>query len=147
MSGFRKCPVGMATKPSNLSKVTSGASESNPFGAFTFNFELFDQLEGTQNGAGEIVASDSVENSIGFTLYESSTRGADTYVQSASVVMSADRSTGSAITSADRGSNTGSAYALAFNSNNVLIQNATDIDSLPLKRAVIPAMSRQNPVQ
>ncbi|MDP2571294.1 hypothetical protein Q8W40_03795 [Vibrio penaeicida] len=114
-------------------EVTSGASESNPFGAFTFNFELFDQLEGTQNGAGEIVASDSVENSIGFTLYESSTRGADTYVQSASVVMSADRSTGSAITSADRGSNTGSAYALAFNSNNVLIQNATDIDSLPFK--------------
>ncbi|MBD1556546.1 hypothetical protein HC752_06320 [Vibrio sp. S9_S30] len=114
-------------------EVTAGASDSNPFGAFTFNFELFDQLEGTQNGAGEIVATDSLENSIGFTLYESSTRGVDTYVQSASVVMSADRSTGSAITSADRGSNNGRAYALAFNANNVLIQDAADIDSLPFK--------------
>ncbi|CCN83680.1 conserved hypothetical protein [Vibrio nigripulchritudo SFn27] len=114
-------------------EVTSGASESNPFGAFTFNFEMFDQLEGTQNGAGEIVASDSVANSIGFTLYETSNRGADTYVQSASVVMSADRSSGNAITSADRGSNSGNAYALAFNANNVLIQSANDVASLPFK--------------
>ncbi|MDD1794068.1 hypothetical protein LRP50_13075 [Enterovibrio sp. ZSDZ42] len=110
--------------------ITEGASDSDPFGQFTFNFDFFDNFSDlTALGGGEVLTVDSVEGSIGFTLYESSQHGASTYTQSASVVMSSDRSDGIALTSSDNGG----AYALSFSSSNVLLQNASDFSSLPYK--------------
>lgn len=110
--------------------ISEGASDSNPFGQFTFNFDFYDNFTNlNQLGGGEVITLDSEPGSIGFTLYESSQQGASSYTQSASVVMSSDRSTGVALTSSDQSG----AYALAFNSDNVLLQNASDFDSLPYK--------------
>lgn len=110
--------------------ISEGASESNPFGQFTFNFDFYDNfINLTQLGGGEVITLDSQPGSIGFTLYESSQQGASSYTQSASVVMASDRSTGVALTSSDQSG----AYALAFNSSNVLLQNASGFNSLPYR--------------
>ncbi|WP_407333446.1 hypothetical protein [Enterovibrio sp. 27052020O] len=110
--------------------ISEGASSTDPFGQFTFNFEFFDNFTNlTPQGGGEVLTVDSVAGSIGFTLYESSQQGAQSYTQSASVVMSSDRTDGIALTSSDNGG----AYALTFSASNVLLQNASDFDSLPYK--------------
>ncbi len=113
--------------------ISEGASDTNPFGSFTFNFDFFDNFDdNNQNGGGEVRTID-VDGSIGFTLYESSTRGAETFTQSASVIMSSDKSTGRAITAVDRGIYGGDAFALAYNASNVLVQSDSSIDDLPYK--------------
>ncbi len=110
--------------------ISEGASDTNPFGQFQFNFEFFDNFDNlTPRGGGEVITLDSVPGSIGFTLYESSSNGSNSYTQSASVVMDADRSNGIALTSSDESG----AYALAFNADNVLVQNASSFGSLPYK--------------
>jgi len=116
-------------------EISQGASESNPFGSFTFNFDFFDSFSaGNQLGGGEVITVDTVPGSIGFTLYESSSQGSDTYQQSASVVMSSDRSNGVALTGVNHSGNGQTSYALAFNSSNVLIQSVNGgFSSLPYK--------------
>ncbi|MDD1780134.1 hypothetical protein LRP49_02875 [Enterovibrio sp. ZSDZ35] len=110
--------------------ITEGASDTNPFGQFTFNFSFFDNFTNlTPKGGGEVITLSGLEDSIGFTLYESSQHGVSTYTQSASVVMSSDRSEGTALTSSSQSG----AYALTFNSGNVLLQNAANFDALPYK--------------
>ncbi|MEO0443554.1 MAG: hypothetical protein AAFZ92_07410 [Pseudomonadota bacterium] len=110
--------------------ISEGASDTNPFGSFVFNFDFFDNFtDNNQTGGGEVRTVD-IPGSIGFTLYESSTQGSDTFTQNASVVMSSDKTTGQAITSFDRGINGGQAFALAYNQSNVLVQNAGSIATL-----------------
>ncbi|USD42859.1 hypothetical protein J4N42_19795 [Vibrio sp. SCSIO 43135] len=119
-------------------EISEGASDSNPFGSFTFNFDFYDSFSaGNQAGGGEVITVDTVDGSIGFTLYESSTRGSETYEQSASVVMASDRSSGIALTGFDQGSNGQQSFALAFNTTHVLMQSVNGgFSSLPYKNGV-----------
>ncbi|MGF1718872.1 hypothetical protein L4D20_02355 [Vibrio kyushuensis] len=116
-------------------EISEGASSDNPFGSFTFNFDFFDNFtSGNQYGGGEVITVDTIPGSIGFTLYESSTQGSNSYSQSASVVMASDRSSGVALTGFDRGGNGQTSYALAFNSTHVLVQSVSgDFADLPYK--------------
>ncbi|MCK6264694.1 hypothetical protein KP803_15550 [Vibrio sp. ZSDE26] len=117
------------------SEISEGASDSNPFGRFTFNFDFFDNFTaGNQYGGGEVITVDTIPGSIGFTLYESSSHGSNTYSQSASVVMASDRSSGIALTGFDRDGDGQTSYALAFNSTHVLVQSVNgDFSDLPYK--------------
>lgn len=111
--------------------IREGASDENPFGDFTFNFDFYDNFDDeNQYGGGEVQTID-VDGAIGFTLYETSQRGADEFAQSASVVVSEDQSEGNAVTAQDWGQWGGAAFALAFNEDNVLVQDAEGIDDLP----------------
>ncbi len=114
--------------------IREGASETNPFGRFTFNFDFYDNFDdNNQMGGGEVRTVDVLDGFIGFTLFESSERDSETFTQRASVVMSDDKTTGVAVTAMDRGAFGGGAYALSYNANNVLIQNDTSIEDLPYK--------------
>ena len=111
--------------------ISEGATDTNPFGSFTFNFDFFDNFtDNNQNGGGEVRTVD-IAGSIGFTLFESSTRDSETFTQNASVVMSSDKTTGRAVTSVDRGAFGGDAFALAYNASNVLVQTDNSIAGLP----------------
>jgi hypothetical protein len=129
------------------SVISKGASEENPFGSFTFNFAMFDSFtSGISQGGGEIKTVD-IPNKIGFTFFENELREEGTSSKSASVVMSADRSSGVALTSnGDSGGGGGeggggggggpgqaNAFGLAFNANNVLLQTADSYANLPYK--------------
>ncbi|WCE30342.1 hypothetical protein [Vibrio sp. SCSIO 43137] len=118
-------------------EVTGGVSADNPFGQFQFNFDFFDNFTANnQRGGGEVKTVNSVPGSIGFTMYESSTNGSDSYTQRASVIMSSDRSSGIALTGVSRtGSGAGeTSYALAYNTTHVLVQSVSgDFSSLPYK--------------
>lgn len=110
--------------------ISEGASTENPFGRFTFNFEFFEDIDSTVSmGGGEVKTVNDVEGQIGFTLYESSPRNGFENSQSASVVMAADRTSGVALTASNYGP-WGSAYGLAFNNSNVLVQRAENYDEL-----------------
>jgi hypothetical protein len=110
--------------------VTEGASEDDPFGQFTFNFDFYDNFDSaTPAGGGEVKTIDSVAGKIGFTLYESAERDGFDTSQSASVVMSEDKTEGIALTASSFGA-IGEAYGLAFNQNNVLVQTGDDYDDL-----------------
>ena len=112
--------------------IYEGANDTNPFGRFTFNYDFFTDLNGGQPlGGGEVKTLNDINGSIGFTFYESSSHGGMTSTQSASVVMSDDRKQGIALTSSEYGSNNATAYGLAFNSSNVLMQSASSYNSLP----------------
>ncbi|WP_096086175.1 hypothetical protein [Agaribacterium haliotis] len=109
--------------------IYEGASDSNPFGQFTFNFDFYNSFsDSSRRGGGELKTVD-IEEHIGFTLYEQDQRGSHRSSQSASVVMSADRSEGFALTAVEWG-DFGRANALAFNDNHVLIQAGDNYDSL-----------------
>lgn len=114
--------------------IAAGADEENPFGSFTFNYNFFPDIDSTEaNGGGEIKTVD-VSGKIGFTFYESENREEGSSTKSASVVMSADRSSGVALTSTQDSSEFGSqggAYGLAFNTENVLMQEADSYANLP----------------
>ncbi|MEE8057544.1 MAG: hypothetical protein V3T17_06885 [Pseudomonadales bacterium] len=118
--------------------ISEAPSATNPFGQFTFNFDFFTDINGgTQLGGGEVKTISSIDGSIGFTLFESEQRDngpeeTGTFTDSASVMMSADRSSGSALT-ASTGGSWSDAYALSFNSDNVLVQSAADYASLPFQ--------------
>ena len=114
--------------------ISEGATDENPFGSFTFNFDFYDNfVDNNRMGGGEVRTVDVLDGFIGFTLYETSTRDSETFTQSASVVMSEDKTDGVAITSQDMGIFGGAAYALSFNENNVLVQTDDSIDDLPYK--------------
>ncbi|WP_370977787.1 hypothetical protein [Agaribacterium sp. ZY112] len=109
--------------------IAEGASESNPFGTFIFNFDFFNNIEDSnRRGGGELRTVD-IENHIGFTLFESDQRGDHVSSQSASAVMTNDRSEGYALTAVQWG-DFGHASALAFNDDHVLVQGADNYDSL-----------------
>lgn len=114
--------------------ISKGASATNPFGSFTFNYAMFDSFTANNSfGGGEIKTVD-IPNKIGFTLYENETDGDYTSSKNASVVMSTDRSTGIALTSnyqSGNGQEHGNAFGLAFNANNVLLQTADTYTNLP----------------
>lgn len=111
--------------------IYEGANENNPFGRFTFNYDFYESIDGnTANGGGEVKTIDNLDGKIGFTLFESNLRDGQDFTQSASVVMSEDRSEGVALTSSEFGAFNGQAFGLAFNSSNVLIQNADSYDDL-----------------
>lgn len=119
-------------------EVTGGVTANNPFGQFQFNFDFFDNFtSGNQHGGGEVKTINTVPGSIGFTMYESSTSGSNTYEQRASVVMSSDRSSGIALTGVDRGGSGQTSFALAYNSTHVLVQSVNgNFSDLPYKSGV-----------
>lgn len=116
-------------------EISEGASENNPFGQFRFNYDFFDSFTASnQLGGGEVNTINTIENSIGFTLFETSTEGAHTYQQSASAVMSSDRSNGIALTGTSHTLDGATSYAVAFNDSNVLVQSVnSNFDNLPYK--------------
>lgn len=115
-------------------EISEGASQANPFGRFTFNFDFFSSNDlNNSTGGGEVKTINDIDGKIGFTLFESNQEGAFSFSQSASVVMSEDRSNGIALTASSFGGFGGQAYALAFNETNVKIQSADSFDDLPYK--------------
>lgn len=128
------------------SVISKGASEENPFGSFTFNFAMFDSFAaGNSQGGGEIKTID-IPSKIGFTFFENELGEEHTSSKSASVVMSADRSSGVALTSNENSGGGGgdggggggdssqaNAFGLAFNASNVLLQTADSYANLPYK--------------
>ncbi|TFH90360.1 hypothetical protein [Vibrio ouci] len=119
-------------------EITGGATDDNPFGAFQFNFDFFDNFTANNSlGGGEVKTINSVPGSIGFTMYESATFGSDFYEQSASVLMSSDRSSGVALTGVNRTWDGQTSFALAYNSTHVLVQSVSgDFADLPYKSGV-----------
>ncbi len=117
------------------SVINKGASEENPFGSFTFNFAMYDSFASGQSmGGGEIKTVD-IPNKIGFTFFEQEL-GDHNGAKSASVVMSADRTSGIALTSSSYSNgefSQGNAFGLAFNGSNVLLQTADSYANLPYK--------------
>ncbi|MGR5285704.1 hypothetical protein ACP3V5_10320 [Vibrio maritimus] len=119
--------------------IRDGATDTNPFGDFTFNFDFFDNFEqNNQSGGGEVKTISGLEGQIGFTLYEQGSHGGnESYKQCASVVMSEDRSAGVALTGMEYSGADGSGgqtFALAFDDSRVLIQSTNgDFDDLPYK--------------
>jgi hypothetical protein len=116
--------------------ISLGASTENPFGSFTFNYEMFDNfVSNVSVGKGEIKTV-SIPNKIGFTFFESEMREGQTSNKNASVVMSSDRTTGIALTSdshGGQGQGAGLAFGLAFNPSNVLLQTADTYANLRYK--------------
>ncbi|MBL4827677.1 MAG: hypothetical protein JKY66_08200 [Spongiibacteraceae bacterium] len=113
--------------------IQEGASDTNPFGNFTFNYNFFSRIaDTTATGGGEVKTINNLDDKIGFTLYDSSTHGDQQSTQSASVVMDSDRASGIALTSSSWGPY-GSAFGLAFNNNNVLVQSADTYAELAYK--------------
>lgn len=119
-------------------EITGGATDSNPFGQFQFNFDFFDNFTANNSlGGGEVKTINSVPGSIGFTMYESATFGSDFYEQSASVLMSSDRSSGVALTGVNRTWDGQTSFALAYNSTYVLVQSVNGgFADLPYKSGI-----------
>ena len=120
--------------------ISEGASDTNPFGNFTFNYRFFDDIDdSTPTGGGEIRTINNVVDQIGFTFYDSSNHGGHTSSQSASVLMNQDRTEGIALTSSSWGGFGGAAFALSFNETHVLQQaveshsSSVDYDDLPFR--------------
>lgn len=122
--------------------ISEGASEENPFGKFSFTWNMVDRLEGTstQYGSGEILTVDALEGFTGFTLYEENGADEGDFIysreQTASVVMRNDMSDGVALTGYQEENpyfSGGNTFALSFNEANVLVQTAEDYASLPYK--------------
>ncbi len=110
--------------------ISEGASDENPFGQFTFNFDFFNTIEDTERrGGGELKTVNDLDGFIGFTLYEGDNRDGTPSSQSASVVMTADKTQGVALTAQQWGQ-WGGAHALAFNQSNVLVQSAESSEEL-----------------
>jgi hypothetical protein len=114
------------------SVISLGASTENPFGSFTFNYAMFDSFTSGQSMGGGEIKTVNIPNKIGFTLFEDESSDRGNSAKSASVVMSADRSTGIALTSHTDNANS-DAFGLAFNANNVLLQTADAYANLPYK--------------
>lgn len=116
------------------SAIKKGASAENPFGSFTFNYNFFSDIESTTPmGGGEIKTVD-IDGHIGFTFYEQEINSNRTSEKSASVVMTADRSSGIAFTSnhdSDGNNSEGNYFGLAFNPANVLLQTSDSYANLP----------------
>ena len=119
--------------------IRSGVTDTDPFGDFTFNYDFFDNLtDSNPEGGGEVATISSLDDKIGFTLYESGSHGSGgTYKQCASIVMNADRSSGVALTGTQYGNNFGGGgkkFALAFDEDRVLVQSTRgSFDDLPYK--------------
>ncbi len=119
--------------------VYEGVSDNNPFGSFEFTYHAYPSMDSGQSlGGGEIKTVNTLDGDLGFTMYENFSIGDFGNTQQASVVMSDDRSAGVAITASsfegdmsDDGENV--AFALAFDEDNVLIQNNTNLASLDYK--------------
>ena len=113
--------------------VREGATDTNPFGDFTFNYDFYDDIEDlASTGGGEIHTVNDVAGMIGFTLYDSALHGGTPSSQTASVLMSSDRTSGVALTSGQWGAFS-NAFALSFDEENVLVQNASSYAGLPYK--------------
>ena len=122
------------------SVVTEGVSDEKPFGSFTLTYDMI-AADGTVVGSGELKTVDAVNGKVGFTHYESTEEdfmGSGTpmtFVQRASVVMAPDGSDGVALTSGKLDgadfAQMDETYALAYNTQHVLVQNADSYDQLP----------------
>lgn len=105
--------------------ISGGASDEDPFGQFTFNYGFYENIsDDTALGGGEVKTIE-IDNKIGFTLFQDE----DEFSQSASVVMNSDRSEGIALTSQSH-EHGAAAFALAFNSTNMLLQKGQTYDAL-----------------
>ncbi|OZG74757.1 hypothetical protein BTA51_03950 [Hahella sp. CCB-MM4] len=122
--------------------IKSGATEEDPFGSFVLNWEMKDPTnpDGEAFGWGELATVETLSGFIGFTLYDYGEYGGEggsgTYLARASVVMRDDRSDGVALTAfEDSGDfvDRNMAFAVSFNSNNVLLQQASSLSELPFR--------------
>jgi hypothetical protein len=105
--------------------INGGASDEDPFGQFTFNYGFYGNInDDNALGGGEVKTID-VDNKIGFTFFQADNE----FSQSASVVMNSDRSKGIALTSQSHPQSE-TAFALAFNDNNMLLQKGQNYDAL-----------------
>lgn len=122
------------------SVVTEGVSDDKPFGSFTLTYDMI-AADGTKVGSGELKTVDAVNGKVGFTHYEYTEEdfmgngNPMTYVQRASVVMAPDGSDGVALTSGKLDgadfAQMDETYALAYNTQHVLVQNADSYEQLP----------------
>lgn len=123
--------------------VTEGASDDNPFGQFTLNWEIKnpEDPDGDAVGYGEIATVETLNGFIGFTLYDYMEDEFGEMLGRASVVMRDDLSDGVALTATEFETEMMGpmemdgerAYAVSFNEDNILIQEADSIDELPYK--------------
>lgn len=123
--------------------VTEGASEENPFGQFTLNWEIKNPADpdGDAVGYGEIATVETLNGFIGFTLYDYMEDEFGEMLGRASVVMREDLSDGVALTATEFETDMMGpmemdgerAYAVSFNEDNILIQEAESIAELPYK--------------
>ena len=133
--------------------ITEGASETNPYGQFSFTWQMVDNLSNTSNtfGSGEIQTVNALDGYIGFTLYEENGFETESFSftreQQASVVMRSDLSDGVALTGYSEQNpfyEGGSSYGLAFNDSRVLIQQADSFEDLPYRAGEVSAGSCLN---
>lgn len=111
--------------------VSEGASDTNSFGSFVFNYEM--SIGGVLRGGGEIKTVDGLDDQIGFTYFEDFDHGDGSRMQSASVVMNADETSGVALIGGTREGDSmegGGFHALSFNPANVLVQDADSFAEL-----------------
>ncbi|AFV00736.1 hypothetical protein [Simiduia agarivorans] len=130
--------------------ITEGASETNPYGQFSFTWQMVDNLTNTQAnfGSGEIQTVNTLEGFIGFTLYEANGVESETFSysreQQASVVMRNDLSDGVALTGFYEQNpfyEGGASYGLSFDNDRVLIQQADSFADLPYRTGDVGAGS------
>ena len=121
--------------------VTEGVSESDPYGKFTLNWSAVATADmsmgpmtihtGDVLESGTLKTVDAINGKIGFTMYSS--RMNDAEVRKVSVVADADQSAGVAFTGGKDMDSTEKAYAVAFNTNNILVLHGAtfaDLDSI-----------------
>ncbi|WP_020407484.1 hypothetical protein [Hahella ganghwensis] len=122
--------------------IESGATDEDPFGSFVLNWEMKDPAnpDGEAFGWGELATVETLDGYIGFTLYDYGEYEEDafsgSYLARASVVMRDDRSDGVALTALEDSSGWGDrnmAFAVSFNSNNVLLQEGGSLSELPFR--------------
>lgn len=121
--------------------IKEGASEENPYGSFVLSYQFSDALDSTDPdayGKGELATVDTLDGFQGFTLYETSIRGQDeSYETSASVVVNPSEDNGIALTGfrrvGDDNDVENKAFAISYNSDQLLLQKAGTFSQLPYK--------------
>ncbi len=122
--------------------IKSGATDTDPFGSFVLNWEMKDPAnpDGAAVGYGELATVETLDGFIGFTLYdygEHEEQGQQaSYLSRGSVVMRNDQTDGVALTAVEHTGGFGGgnmAFAVSFNTNNVLLQQASTLNDLPFR--------------
>ena len=94
-------------------QIRDGATDANPFGDFTFNFDFYDNFtQNNQAGGGEVKTISDLEGKIGFTLFEQGNHGGnESYINNVRALSwSEDRTNGVALTGREYSGSNGSGW-------------------------------------
>lgn len=123
--------------------ISESVSANKPFGAFTLTYQMVRANGGEMMGGGELKTELIDGSAPALTLYESNAfdNGTESFSEKrlASVVMSADKNSGSAFTVTERSGQfsegsfeENASFALTYNAQNVLVQSADTVAELPI---------------